>query len=103
MSVLAPIVKVYNQSLLLWGRTSYFCEAGITSGNSEGVFYPDGDPLWDGEDCRSGSTCCELHGPPYFCKSLTEPTTNDIEVRICADQQFSKEDTPIELIEIFVQ
>ena len=80
----------------------YFCETGITSGASGGVFYPDGDPLWDGEDCGSGSTCCELHGPPYFCKSLTEPTTDDIEVRICGDQSLSNEDTPIELIEIFV-
>ena len=59
----------------------YFCETGITSGWSHGVFYPDGDPLWDGEDCGSGSTCCELNDPPFFCKSLPEPTTDDIEVR----------------------
>ena len=78
----------------------YFCEAGITGSWSSGVFYPDGDPLWDGEDCGSGSTCCELHNPPYFCKSLSEPKCDDIEVRICADQQTSNEDTPIE---IFVQ
>ena len=29
----------------------YFCETGITSGASIDIFYPDGDPLWDGEDC----------------------------------------------------
>jgi hypothetical protein len=81
----------------------YFCETGITGAFSNGLFYPDGDPLWDGEGCGSGSTCCELNDPPYFCKSLTEPTTDHIEVRICADQQISDEDTPIELIEIFVQ
>ena len=81
----------------------YFCETGITGDWSLGVFYPDGDPLWDGEDCGSGSTCCELHGPPYFCKSLTEPTTDFVEVRICANSQLRYEDTPIELLEIFVQ
>ena len=81
----------------------YFCETGVTSGASRGVFHPDGDPLWDGEDCGSESTCCELHGPPYFCKSLTEPATDDIEVRICADELLTNEDTPIQLIEIFVQ
>ncbi len=80
----------------------YFCETGITGDHTNGLFYPD-DPLWDGEDCGSGSTCCELNGPPFFCKSVAEPTTDDIEVRICGEEMFSNEDTPIELIEIFVQ
>ena len=91
------------QSIPSFVGQDYFCETGITGDWSRGVFYPDGDPLWDGEDCGSGSTCCELHGPPYFCKSLTEPTTDDIEVKICADEALSRDDTPIELIEIFVQ
>ena len=92
-----------TQSIPSFVGQDYFCETGITGGFSIGVFYPDGDPLWDGEDCGSGSTCCELHDPPYFCKSLPEPTTDDIEVRICGDQGLADEDTPIELIEIFVQ
>ena len=92
-----------TQSIPSFVGQDYFCETGITSGWTVNLFYPNGDPLWDGEDCGSGSTCCELHDPPYFCKRLTETTTDDIEVRICADQQFSDEDTPIELIKIFVQ
>ena len=92
-----------TQSIPSFVGQDYFCETGITGAFSNGVFYPDGDPLWDGEDCGSGSTCCELNGPPFFCKNLPEPTSDDIEVRICADQCFSNEDTPIELIEIFVQ
>ncbi len=92
-----------TQSIPSFVGQDYFCETGITGGWSPGVFYLDGDPLWDGEDCRSGSSCCELNGPPYFCKSLIEPTTDDIEVRICGDQSLSNEDSPIELIEIFVQ
>ena len=43
----------------------YFCETGITGPESVNTFYPDGDPLWDGEDCGSGSTCCELNGPSH--------------------------------------
>ena len=74
------------QSIPSFVGQDYFCETGITGDWSNGVFYPDGDPLWVGEDCGSGSTCCELHGPPYFCRSLTEPTTDDIEVKICADE-----------------
>ncbi len=92
-----------TQSIPLFLGQDYFCETGITGGWTNGLFYPDGDPLWDGEGCGSGSTCCELNGPPYFCKSVAEPTTDDIEVRICANQALSDEDTPIELIEIFVQ
>ena len=92
-----------TQSIPSFVGQDYYCETGITSGWSNGVFYPDGDPLWDGEDCGSGSTCCELHDPPYFCKSLTEPATGDIEVRICGDETLNREDTPIQLLEIFVQ
>ena len=35
--------------------------------------------------------------------SPTLPCTDDIEVRICADQGYHNEDSPIELIEIYVQ
>ena len=91
-----------TQSIPSFVGQDYFCETGVTGSWSLGTFYLD-DPLWDGEDCGSGSTCCELHDPPYFCKSLTEPTTDDIEVRICADESPFNDDTPIELIEIFVQ
>ncbi len=92
-----------TQSIPSFVGQDYFCETGITGDYSHGVFYPDGDPLWDGEGCGSGSTCCELNGPPFFCKSVAEPTTDDIEVRICGSEPLSFEDTPIELIEIFVQ
>ena len=61
----------------------YFCETGIDYTYSHGLFYEDSDPLWDGEDCGSISTCCELNNPPWFCKQLPQPTTEDIEVRIC--------------------
>ena len=80
----------------------YFCETALTGGSSLGVFYPD-DPLWDGENCGSRSTCCEFNDPPYFCQRLSGATADDIEVRICGDQSLFDEDNPIELIEIFVQ
>ena len=91
-----------TQSIPPFVGQDYFCETGSTGRSLVGVFYSD-DPLWDGEDCGSGSTCCELNDPPYFCKSLAERTTDDIEVRLCGNENFNNEDTPIELIEIFVQ
>jgi len=80
----------------------YFCDAGSNSG-ANGVFYSE-DPLWDGEGCGTNSTCCEFNNPPWFCKSLPQPTTDDLEARICYFNKMStNEDTPIELIELYVQ
>ena len=62
--------------------------------------------VWDGQGCGS-SSCCELSyppgvTPPWFCKQLPQATTDDIEVRICRDQDSADEDTPVKLIEIYV-
>ena len=42
----------------------YFCETGRGTSSQLGFFYEDSDPLWDGEDCGSTSTCCEFNNPP---------------------------------------
>ena len=65
------------------------------------VFYPD-NPLWDGVGCdESVTTCCQFNNPPWFCKLLPQPTLDDIEIRLCADNY--NERTPVELIEIYVR
>ena len=77
----------------------YFCESGVNSGTYSSGFHPD-DPLWDGQNCIATSTCCSFNSPPYFTKQLPSPTTDDIEARMC----FEDEDTaPIEFIELYVQ
>ena len=84
---------------------NYFCESGL---HSEGnldihlVFFPN-DVLWDGQDCTSNSTCCQLNNPPWFTKNLLTNTTDDIELRICVEHTPSEEDVPLELIELYVQ
>ena len=80
----------------------FFCETGVTS-HTGGLFYEDADPLWDGEGCGSTSTCCEFNNPPWFCKQLPQPTTEDIEVRICQHSGTQYEDTPIEYIELYIR
>ena len=62
---------------------NYFCEAGITRYSSGFAFWPNGDPLWDGQGCGPTSSCCTFNSPPWFNVSLSSPTTDDIEVRIC--------------------
>ena len=84
-------------------RQNYFCEAGITQWNDTHVFFPNGDPLWDGQGCGPTSSCCTFNSPPWFNVQLFSPTTDDIEVRICGDYGIANEDTPIQLIELYVK
>ena len=62
----------------------------------------DDDPLWDGEGCGQFNTCCSLNYPPWFMKEIA-PTTDNIEMRLCADQDRSDEDVTFEAVEIYVQ
>ena len=78
----------------------YFCETGHRNEWSY-TYYPD-NALWDGVGCDSSSTCCAFNSPPWFCKDLPQPTTDDIELRLCGDEGWGQEDTPIEAIEMYV-
>ncbi len=80
----------------------YFCDTGSRYRYAN-QFYSD-DPLWDGAGCGGTSTCCQFNNPPWFCKQLPQPTTDDIELRLCADGSFSAdEDIAIRQIDIFIQ
>ena len=81
----------------------YFCESGLHSPFSPGVFVLySNDPLWDGQGCSSTSTCCQFNNPPWFTKQLSSVTTDNIELRICCNT-FGGEDIPLELIELYVK
>ena len=82
---------------------NYFCETGRTSGYRHGVFYPDGDALWDGQGCGPTSSCCTFNSPPWFNVQLPSLTTDDIEVRICSNHGTTVDDTPIQLLELYVK
>ena len=83
---------------------NYFCESGITQLNSGRLFWPDGDPLWDGQGCGPTSSCCTFNSPPWFNVTLPSPSTDHIEVRICSGHGgIQVEDTPIQLMELYVK
>ncbi len=79
----------------------YFCDTGNRYHYTDQFFT--NDPLWDGDGCGGSSTCCQFNNPPWFCKQLPQPTTDDIELRLCGNQNYQNEDTAIEIIELFVQ
>ena len=95
-----PCDAVINIAIPPFVGGDYFCESRQKASATSGIFHSD-DPLWDGRDCASRSTCCSFNNPPYFTKQLPSPTTDDIEARIC--QKDGVEDSPIELIELYVQ
>ena len=71
---------------------NYFCD---TTRNGK---------FWDGEGCVVGETeCCQFNSPPWFSVRLPAVTSDDIEVRICADEHTSNENIVVELFELFVQ
>ncbi len=80
----------------------YFCDTGSENGVTHGFFY-DADPLWDGAGCGPLNTCCTFNNPPWFYKELLEPTTDDIEMRVCQSEGSSNEDIAIEMIYIYVK
>ena len=86
-----------------WVGKNFFCETAATGPHD---FPPNkffgNNTLWDGRNCGSGNSCCEFNSPPYFCRSLPQPTTDDIEVRLCGVDGYERVDTPIELIEMYI-
>ena len=81
---------------------NYFCDTGNPGpGLSFSAVYT-GDPLWDGEGCGPTSACCQLNNPPWFCTTLPQPTTDDIELRICGDQSLADEDIYVQFVDIHV-
>ena len=79
----------------------YFCDAGTSSFPDPAKAYTT-NPIWDGSGCGSTSSCCSFNSPPWFCKPLPRPTTDNIELRVCRDQIGNDEDIHIERIEIYV-
>ena len=81
----------------------YFCESGCPGHWQWNTFYP-GDPLWDGKQCGLiEKACCLAPGLPWFYKTLNFPTTDYIEMRVCADEVGSWEDSPVNYFEIYVK
>ena len=82
---------------------NYFCESGNPGdGLGSGGIIFENDPVWDGQQCE-GECCSNGKSPPWFSVTLPNPTSDDIEVRICEDEGTSNENIPIQLLEIYIQ
>ena len=80
---------------------NFFCNSGNHDAHFQVTKYYQ-DPLWSGSNCPN-TTGCPFNSPPWFSTRLPQPTQDDIEVRICGDQSTRDEDSPIQLLELYVQ
>ena len=96
-----PSVCRLTLTLLSFVGNSYFCDTGNpTVTNTVLILFPD-SPLWDGIAECGDAICCAPHSGPWFNTILTAPTTDNIEIRICANEDTDNESNePLKLVEI---
>jgi hypothetical protein len=57
--------------------------------------------LWDAMGCTNA--CCTFNGPPEFNTTLTTPTSANLELRACHNQNTNDETVHFRLIQLYVQ
>eukprot|EP00731_Ephydatia_muelleri_P003802 Em0001g3802a len=84
--------------------SDYYCESGNPGPSAIGNYVYSSDVLWDGQQCGGDeSTCCNPPDLPWFCKTFPTPISEDLEVRICTDQELNDENVAIESFELYIQ
>ena len=78
--------------------SDYFCDTRIRESGVDRDLV-----LWQGTDCTSSNACCSFNNPPWFYKQLPQPTTDDIEMRVCRNEERSNEDVFIQIAEVYIQ
>ena len=87
-------------------KSHYYCESGIPNGIKwDPVRLHANDPLWDGQQCRDNEApCCPTNSTmPWFYRSLEMETSDDIELRVCGNEFIANEDTPLDIIELYIK
>ena len=88
-----------------WIGSDHYCESGSYSTVSNSRVLFSNDTLWDGQHCNGNEgPCCTNPKMPWFIKTLNENTTKDIELRMCGNENPSNnEDTPLDIIELYIR
>uniref|UniRef100_A0A1X7UHD4 Fibrinogen C-terminal domain-containing protein n=1 Tax=Amphimedon queenslandica TaxID=400682 RepID=A0A1X7UHD4_AMPQE len=82
----------------------YFCESG-NHANGWGYTLYTSDPLWDGQGCGTQEfVCCAAAGLPWFHRDYGSASSSEnLELRLCADETTAFDDIPISYYEIYVK
>ena len=84
---------VFQPDVPQFVEQDYYCDVEDTD------TFIHADRLWDKYDCLSGAEACCEEGQ----WDLPQPTTDDIEFRLCSDQERANEDVYIEQLDIYVR
>ena len=99
-------VNASNNKVQKFVGEHYYCESGNNVNNvNAGTLYTT-DPLWDGNDCLSlEAPCCSSPNMlPWFFRDYGNAISTDyLELRVCGNQVWSNEDTPVQLYEIYIK
>ena len=57
--------------------------------------------LWDGIGCHSREYCSKS-GQPWFCRQFPVRTTDNIELRVCRDEDRGNENVGVEQLELYI-
>ena len=62
------------------------------------------DVLWDGQQCGNSEVeCCSRPSLPWFCKTFNTTISEDLEVRICTDEDvMTNENVALESFELYI-
>ena len=82
---------------------NYYCESGNLQMNTNENYYYVDDPVWDGEGCSIDNSCCTEPSLPWFYRQMPLMVNEDVEARICRDQESSNEDVLIGELQLYVQ
>ena len=89
--------------LPLFVGSDYYCETGDNDYTCCNVILYSNDTLWDRQQCPGEEApCCTHPNMPWFNQTLSETTTEDIELRVCGGEHSNSEDTPLQVIELFL-
>ena len=81
----------------------YYCESALQVNTNIVYTLLPNDILWDGHQCGGlEGPCCNIPNMPWFIKTLNETTTKDIELRMCGSEDSVNEDTPLNIIELYI-
>ena len=98
-----PCATGTTQTVQSFIGNDYFCESGCPYT----IVYPKlytADPLWDKKGCSTiEQSCCQVTGLPWFHKTIQCPTSDYIEMRVCADEGTDNEDVPVNYYEIYIK
>ncbi len=85
-------------------RDNYYCASGDHGQSLQEESLYCEHLLWDGRGCAPHNTCCQRQGnSAWFCAELDQSASSDLELRLCGNEDTGNEDTPLQIIELYIQ